>query len=114
MTTIFDTAALSARVKTRRGSRPMRAVAAEIGGVSISTLSRVENGHAPDMDTFLALCDWLAASPLEFFPEAQVATASMEPISRIEVALRSDPALSADFVSALVRLIILLHRDGKG
>ena len=27
-------------------------------GVSAATMSRVENGKAPDLDTFIALCEW--------------------------------------------------------
>ena len=113
--TTFDTRALAARLKTRRGSRPLRAVAPEIPGVSLSTLSRIENGSAPDMTTFLACCDWLAASPQEFFPDATPvsADADMDPITRIELALRADPALRADFIDALIALIRLFHAQPK-
>ena|ERR1051325_5956931 len=49
----------------RRGSRGVRAAAAEVG-VSPATLSRVENGHLPDLETFAKLCAWLERDPAEF------------------------------------------------
>lgn len=55
---------LGPMLKERRGSRGIRAVAAEIG-VSIATLSRVETGKQPDLDTFSKLCRWLNIDPGE-------------------------------------------------
>jgi transcriptional regulator with XRE-family HTH domain len=49
----------------RRGSRGVRAVAADIG-VSHATLSRVENGHMPDLETFAKICRWLDKDPRDF------------------------------------------------
>lgn len=55
---------LGPMLKEQRGSRGIRAVAAEIG-VSIATLSRVETGKQPDLDTFSKLCRWLNVDPGE-------------------------------------------------
>ena len=55
---------LGPMLKVQRGSRGIRAVAAEIG-VSIATLSRVETGRQPDLDTFSKLCRWLNIDPGE-------------------------------------------------
>jgi transcriptional regulator with XRE-family HTH domain len=49
----------------KRGSRGVRAAAAE-AGVSSATFSRVENGHMPDLKTFAILCRWLERDPREF------------------------------------------------
>ena len=49
----------------KRGSRGVRAVAADIG-TSPATLSRVENGNMPDLETFAKLCRWLERDPREF------------------------------------------------
>jgi transcriptional regulator with XRE-family HTH domain len=45
-------------LRERRGKRGMREAAAEIG-VSIATLSRLEAGKLPDIETFKRLCAWL-------------------------------------------------------
>ena len=55
---------LGPMLKERRGSRGIRAVAAEIG-ISASTLSRVETGKQPDLDTFSKICRWLSIDPSE-------------------------------------------------
>lgn len=52
-------------IAAKRGTRGVRAAAAEVG-VSPATLSRVENGHLPDLETFAKLCRWLERDPSEF------------------------------------------------
>ena len=49
-------------LKEKRGSRGVREVAKEIG-ISPATLSRVESGKQPDLDTFCKLCVWLEVDP---------------------------------------------------
>ena len=45
-------------LKTQRGGRGIREAAQEIG-ISAATLSRVESGKQPDLETFSKLCQWL-------------------------------------------------------
>lgn len=49
-------------VAERRGSLGIRAAAAKIG-ISPATLSRVENGHLPDLANFQKICRWLRIDP---------------------------------------------------
>src|SRR3984957_19790009 len=49
----------------KRGSRGIRATAEDVG-ISSATLSRVENGHMPDLATFAKICRWLEKDPREF------------------------------------------------
>lgn len=49
---------LGFELKRRRGERGLRDVAAEIG-ISSATLSRIEAGKQPDLETFSKLCKWL-------------------------------------------------------
>ena len=49
----------------KRGARGVRAAAAEVE-ISSATLSRVENGHMPDLATFAKICRWLEKDPREF------------------------------------------------
>ena len=51
-------------VKDKRGSRGLRQVAAEMD-ISAATLSRVEAGKQPDLDSFTKICTWLAVDPGE-------------------------------------------------
>lgn len=52
-------------IAVKRDGRGVRSAAAEVG-VSHATLSRVENGHMPDLDTFAKICRWLDRDPREF------------------------------------------------
>lgn len=45
-------------LKDRRGGRGLRAIAPQIG-TSAATLSRIESGKQPDLETFAKLCTWL-------------------------------------------------------
>jgi len=66
----MDHAAFGARVAAKRGAVGVRAAARD-AGVSPATLSRIENGHVPDIETFERLCRWMGADPAEFFDGPQ-------------------------------------------
>lgn len=55
---------LSSRLAAKRDLRGVREVAAEIG-ISPATVSRVERGHSPDLETFAKICRWLDVDPGE-------------------------------------------------
>lgn len=52
-------------IAVKRAGRGVRAAAAEVG-ISAATLSRVENGNMPDLETFAKICRWLDRDPREF------------------------------------------------
>jgi transcriptional regulator with XRE-family HTH domain len=107
--TELDLDKLATLTRGKRGNRNLREVAAEIGDVSPSTLSRVENAKTPDMETFLRLCDWLEVPPAELFrrSSADSADEGEKPMvrDRITLQLRADDSLdpaTADILAALV------------
>lgn len=53
---------LAKRIEEHRAGKGIRAAASEVG-VSPATLSRVENGRIPDLDTFSKICRWLEEDP---------------------------------------------------
>jgi len=61
----MNLAAFSERLAHKRGTQGVRAAARE-AGVSPATLSRIENGHLPDLETFERLCRWLGEDPNRF------------------------------------------------
>jgi transcriptional regulator with XRE-family HTH domain len=61
----MNIAALSEHIAVKRGAVGVRA-AAKDAGVSPATLSRVENGNVPDLETFEKLCRWLGEDPKQF------------------------------------------------
>lgn len=112
MSQSVDVRKLAAAVRKKRGERGLRAAAVEVGGVSAATLSRIEQGNLPDLETFVALCRWLGTSPDEFLPT----DASMRPAAAgtkadtpaiIAAHLRADRTLSpktAEALSVMVKL----------
>ena len=67
--------------------------ASRASGVPVATLSRIEQGRMPDLDTFRKLVAWLGLPPERFFAETQRAENTPEMIAEH---LRADPALPAD------------------
>ncbi|MEH2204813.1 MAG: helix-turn-helix transcriptional regulator [Nostoc sp.] len=111
----LDTDLLAAMVKTKRGKKGLRDTAKEIGNISSSTLSRVENGKIPDMETFLLLCDWLQASPAELFKktEESEAPSDLNTPETIEIQLRASKKLDPAIANALAELVKAAYRDNS-
>jgi transcriptional regulator with XRE-family HTH domain len=88
-------------IAAKRGPRGVRIVAAEIG-TSHATLSRVENGHMPDLETFAKLCRWLDRDPREFLgmPKADA------PAPSAVVHFRKKKTVALDTAVALGELIL--------
>jgi transcriptional regulator with XRE-family HTH domain len=117
----IDIRKLAALIRTKRGKRGLRETAQEIGGVSISTLSRVEQGKIPDLGTFLRICRWLNVSPEQFVSDAvhadQQEAAPIASTQEIIVAhLRADRTLdprTAEALSTMIRLAYEAANQGK-
>ena len=103
----LDAETLATLVRTKRAGRGLREVADEIGDVSPSTLSRVENEKAPDMTTFLRICDWLQVPPAQLLrdQESPAATPAADTSERIALLLRSDNQLDPATANALAAII---------
>jgi transcriptional regulator with XRE-family HTH domain len=56
---------LGPMIRNERNPRGVRAAAEEIG-ISPATLSRIENGQIPDLQTFAKICRWLNVDPARF------------------------------------------------
>ena len=106
----LDTEKLANLVRSKRGNRGLRDTAKEIGNVSPSTISRVENGKTPDMDTFLALCDWLEVPPAELIKNTEDEEALDTP-EAITIQLRADKNLDPAIANALASLVKAAYKD---
>lgn len=97
----------------RRGERGLRETAAEVG-ISPATLSRVERGKLPDIDTFSKLCTWLKVDPAEILGVPRVLT-PRSPASERGVApavhFRANRALTPEAASDLANLILAAHDE---
>jgi len=100
---------LGARLLERRGPKGVRAAAEEIG-ISPATLSRIEKGHMPDLETFAKVCDWLNVDPAEYLGtrKREAPTAAVH--------FRKDRTMSPKTAQSLAAMILkaqdaLLARD---
>ena len=89
------------RIVVKRAGRGIRAAALEVD-VSPATLSRVENGHMPDLLTFAKICRWLGVDPREFLGME----AGPEPAPRAVVHFRKKKTVSQETATSLGALIL--------
>lgn len=103
---------LASLVRAKRGRRGLRDVAREIGDVSPSTLSRVENGKLPDMETFLLICDWLSIPPATVIktPDDRSTMPVSGDAESIVVQLRASKDLDPEVASAIATMVIAARR----
>lgn len=97
---------LGAALVRKRGSMGIRAAAAEIG-VSAATLSRVENGHIPDLETLTKLSNWLGLEVGDVLGRKQL---SKPAGAEVQIAFKKKPALNPATAKSLTNLIVAAHR----
>ncbi len=95
---------LGSLVSEKRGKVGVRATAAAIG-ISPATLSRVENGHLPDLANFQKICQWLQIDP------ATVLNVDTESMNRplVAVHFRGSSTMAPATSSALAEMIQAAH-----
>jgi transcriptional regulator with XRE-family HTH domain len=101
---------LGAKLREMRGGKALREVATEIG-TSPATLSRVENGKVPDIDTFSKICRWMKISPNEVLGCSETdkvsSLASHDKI--VSVHFRAERIQNPELSQALAELIMKAH-----
>jgi transcriptional regulator with XRE-family HTH domain len=95
-------------LQQKRGSMGIRAAAGEIG-ISPATLSRVEHGRVPDLDTLQKVCRWLGIDPARYFGTAQ--RQGTGHASGLQVVFKKDRAVSQTTSKALGKLIIAAYHQ---
>jgi transcriptional regulator with XRE-family HTH domain len=95
---------LASAIKSKRGKKGLRETAAEIGGISLATLSRVEQGNLPDVQTFIKICKWLEVST-ESFISGEAVNSELSEKDKIVFQLRSSQELDQDTISAVIAMI---------
>ena len=111
----LDADRLATLLRAKRAGRGLRDIADEIGEVSPSTLSRVENGKAPDLTTFLLICDWLQVAPDELLrKEEDTAGKETNPLEEVSLLLRSNKNLDAATAKTLAIVIKAAYQSLTG
>jgi transcriptional regulator with XRE-family HTH domain len=100
-------------VMERRGSEGLREFAKKLG-VSPATLSRVENGKLPDLETFSKICDKLDLDPAEILqvgkkPAAHSKSTAASPMA-VNVHFKADPHQDPEAAQDLAKLILAAQK----
>ena len=93
---------ISIKLKKKRGDRGIREVAKEIE-ISPATLSRVESGKLPDLNSFSKICTWLNIDPNEFLA---CNTAQKKSSHRTSIHLKADKNITPELSKALADMIL--------
>lgn len=89
----------------KRGENGLRETAKLIG-ISPATLSRIERGHLPDLETFSKVCQWLKVDPGRFLGmkgEAEKPRDAKKP--EVSVHFRKKNTVPLETAQALAKLI---------
>jgi DNA-binding Xre family transcriptional regulator len=89
----------------KRADLGVRAAAKEIG-ISPATLSRVERGYLPDLDTFGKICRWLEVDPGQVLG----VTRSTSSTPKVAVHFKKQATLTPATAQALAQLVLAAHR----
>ena len=106
----LDTELLAAMVKNKRANKGLRAVAEEIDGVSFATLSRIEQGKLPDVDTFIRICKWLDVSTDTFIIGGSK-TKTISKKEQVVAHLRAERMLDKGTVDMLIHVIDMAYNS---
>ena len=97
--------ALGRRIQLHRAGRGIREAAKE-AEVSPATLSRVENGKIPDLETFSKLCRWLGEDPSVYLGLTHRPSSA----THAQVHFKKGAAIEKDSAIALSKMIMQAHR----
>lgn len=100
-------ALLAKRIYDKRGGKGIREAAKEVG-VSPATLSRVENGKVPDLDTFGKVCRWLDEDPAVYLGMRAVPASGGTSMARVH--FKKGATIQQDSAKALSEMIMLAQQ----
>ena len=111
---------LGSIVREKRGPRGLREVSAEVG-TSAPTLSRIESGKMPDLQTFGKLCRWLEVDPASLLGISHglsESTATGIAAAHLKAKKEIDPATARALAHAIIRAQQILadqpESEGEG
>jgi len=96
-------------IKERRGNKGLRQVAAEMD-ISAATLSRVEAGKQPDLESFRKICAWLDVDPGKILGfKGSHSNPSNEPVQLL-AHFKAGKTMSPKTARHLADLILAIHQ----
>lgn len=108
MPTTLNSDLLAGMIKEKRGNRGLREVSAEIGGISPATISRIEQGKIPDVDTFIRVCNWIG-TPTDTFIINHSQAELKSNKEHIVAHLRAEKELESSTIQMLLKMIDIAY-----
>ncbi len=105
---LIDVNALIAALDSERRAKALswRQLAKEAGGISPSTLTRMQQGKSPDVNTFSALTRWLNTPAERFYANRSARTDVHEdPMAVVSTLLRGRKKMNPKALAALQELV---------
>jgi transcriptional regulator with XRE-family HTH domain len=109
MKSTLNSELLASMIKSKRGKMGLREAARELGNVSPATLSRVEQGKLPDVETFINLCKWLNVPTDTFIIGEKKKLSEVSEKEQIVYQLRASKDLDDDTVDTLISMVNLAY-----
>ena len=103
----MDVEQLSSQLRYKRGNNSLRTISARTG-ISAATLSRIERGAAPSVDTYMRICDWLGISADTFMGDAPEILSHKDAVL---FHLRADKTLSKETSTALQTIVKMAYNS---
>jgi transcriptional regulator with XRE-family HTH domain len=113
MKSTLNSELLASMLKSKRGKKGLRDTATEIGEISSATLSRVEQGNLPDVETFIRLCKWLGVSTDTFITGEKIEQTELSEKDKLVYQLRSSQELDAATISAMITMVDMAFTKSK-
>jgi transcriptional regulator with XRE-family HTH domain len=107
MQSTLNTELLAGMLKGKRGKKGLRAISVECD-ISSATLSRIEQGKIPDVETYIKLCKWLEVST-ETFIKSGNSTTPVSSKQHVLAHLRADRELPQETLNMLLKMIDLAY-----
>ena len=105
MESTLNSELLASAIKTKRAKKGLRDTAVEIGGVSPATLSRIEQGNLPDVETFIKICKWLGVPTDTFVEGKKPEKTELSEKDKIVFQLRSSRELDPATINAMIAMV---------
>ena len=117
MKSTLNSELLASMIKTKRGKKGLRDTADEMGNVSAATLSRVEQGKLPDVETFIKICKWLDVATDAFIVGEKTSISKLSEKDKIVYELRASRELDQDTIDTMVSMVNIaftkIKKNGK-
>jgi len=105
MKSTLNTELFASMIKSKRGKMGLRETAKNIGNISSATLSRIEQGKLPDVETFITICKWLEVNTETFITGDIQEYSNLSEKDQLVYQLRSSRELDPETIEAMIKMV---------